>query len=838
MNLRTFTYYTIDHPLLKNEKIIMSNRNEIARTTSRIYEISKNPQADTIHLIRVHISGEMETNGDESEQIRSYERQFHKKEKLDYYNAKISEIIRFTSSLIIAYILYIAPESFWNPIVSLFNVIAHGLSDYARWCIIAFFPLKALIRSFGSLLYIRGKINIGIKGQWHKIHESSMALDVYNRLDDSISDQLKKEMKQFIRNLSQKGLSQSALIGKIETLMMDIWNRTDLDNLNEQFLEIIDEGEKTLLWGEMVKLNMLRKEILYYLSAGDWTYSTILHFSPRSEYSDKVKIPLTDIQFQSFSAQTDNLKLFNHRSDIQEIKESIFKNYDLLLREKDDKNYITILESISCSFETLRDEARRYHMGDNCFIPHGRKNDIALFYHHLYVIFGKALCDLENKYRRTSFGLCPLMTGASRRRRIALMCRELDVFLWGKSQKRWRNIERNLFTAGGRNLASGLLTSFLILFLSGSILSFYTVNPGDQVIRSSLKIGYRGQFINREFSILESGNFTPLPFSDRELAWHFPRPITRDSIIKDELNELSLYMIMGENHGENLFRKLLSRLSGQLGTRFNVIELKLKYTPLDARKWGLYNSDGKGERRLIRDMSELAEEWRSSKAENLAPVTTVEFEKYFRELSKRGVIGDYLRRSFSQTAFSTNIYYGTLTERFDSGINAVESEFKRKLEESKNDYFLDIPERQLIERNLTDSLAIIKELREHIDNQVTVEYSLLRSDPPLLNQLVEDPFKNFQQLRDFETLWINISSYIYHLYRQDRIMEILSTGYIDLALRNEAEKLYPDHLSLADYLQKNILISQLIKIHSIKFNKKEIGLTEFTQYQQRWQDTI
>ncbi|MCP4176916.1 MAG: hypothetical protein GY756_04045 [bacterium] len=48
----------------------------------------------------------------------------------------------------------------------------------------------------------------------------------------------------------------------------------------------------------------------------------------------------------------------------------------------------------------------------------------------------------------------------------------------------------------------------------------------------------------------------------------------------------------------------------------------------------------------------------------------------------------------------------------------------------------------------------------------------------------------------------------------------------------------PYHMDFAKFIQDNSLIKDLVKIESIKFNHKTIGLTEFSQYQDKWKDTI
>jgi len=211
MNLRIFRYYTIKHPFIKNKKIIISNRSEIKKTRNKVFEISRNRNLDRPRLLRAHISGKDNGEKNDSNRIILYEQIFYKKDIYDFNKTKLFEILNFSKSFVIAYFLFLAPESFWLPIVSLFNLIAHGLSDYARWCIIVFFPIKAIIQSFGTLIYIKtpeGIPNIGIPGNWHKIHESSKAVTLYNELNKPVKKKLLSEITILIKNLKSRNSEQ------------------------------------------------------------------------------------------------------------------------------------------------------------------------------------------------------------------------------------------------------------------------------------------------------------------------------------------------------------------------------------------------------------------------------------------------------------------------------------------------------------------------------------------------------------------------------------------------------------------------------------------------------
>ena len=848
MNLRVFRYYTINHPLIRNRKIIISNRNEIQKTRNNVYEISKNRNTDRPRLIRVHISGEKEDYSIDSERIRTYEKIQSEREKIVFNRVKLYEILCFSRSFIIAYLLFLAPQAFWLPIVSLFNLVAHGLSDYARWCIIAFFPIKAIIKCFGTFIYIKtpeGLPNIGIPGRWHKIHESSKAVTIYDRLDESVKEDLQKEITQLIKNLRNKKNNNEILITKIENLLIEMMGEKELldsklvVNYDNQLRELIKEGENSSLWGEMVKVNFLRKELIYFISSGNYSFAPLFHFYP-PEYPENnaLSIETAEIKFNSYSNQSRNLQQFMNLTIKKRIQEKLYEKIEKLKNCRARQNRIILLDEISTSFEKMRDDSRRFYMGDNLTIPNEKGDDIALFYHNIYLLFGKALCDIENRYRRTLLGIIPLISERAQKQRIKILFNNLHIFINGEPDSIWKKKFEKIKTLGGKCFTSGLASTVLILFLTGSLLNFFTIKPGDQVICGNLRIGYLGKFINHETIFLEYGDFLTIPFTDKQLGWHMPPPLSRHSIINDEERELIIYMIMGEHQTANPINKLIYSLSGQLGTKFDVIVLKLKYVPFNAENWSRYNIDGKGDRRLIRDISELAEEWRENKRSSLEEISNEDFDNFFRRLSEKGAIEDYIKRSFSQTTFSTNIYYGSLSERFESGFTAVLSEFENQINESESNLFLNRNEKEEFIENLENAYTIVEELQKRIEEQVTIEYNQLRSNPEILNKLVRKPYDNIQKLKDFETLWINIANYTKYLYNQQKIMGLLSSGEVDMKNKLEALEKTPGHLELAEYIQNNSLIKKLIEIRSIKFSHKIIGLTEFSRYQELWKETI
>jgi len=730
--------------------------------------------------------------------------------------AKYREVMRFCRSVLAGYLLYLAPETFWAPIVQLFNLIAHGLSDYARWCIIFFFPLKAFIRTFGTFFYLKGKVKIGIPGRWHQIDEGAKD---YKLFDSDPKKQLNKKEKHFaevLEKLKSDYPARRKWAEKIESFSAE-------GSLREvtRILAAESSGE---LWAESIKLYDLFDEIQSLRSSLRYT------FTPSSFRMDRERTLLLPLQQKSFEQQALNLRKFNMKPIVVRQKETIYRLGEELSRASSRSERLFSLEKLTEAFEILRDEASRFHMGDNYLVPHDKTNDHSLFYHSLYRLSGQALSELEKRYRRTDWGISPILTGWSEQKRIKLFFHDAESLLTGKGTERWRNFSETFSASWGKSPIRGLVLTLLILFLTGSVLGFYFPHSGDSLIKRTVRLGYEDSFINWEREIEE--------VSERSIRWHPPRPFSTVQIIDGANREITIYMIMGEHFSPNPLDRLLSRLSGQLGTKFEIVELEISYRPENAEAWSLYNGDGKGDRRLLRDLSELTEEWRNRRGNEETSLSNEAFDNYFRELDRRGIIEEFLRRTFSQTAFSTNIHYGSLTERYDAGFSAVLGEFERAVDIKKSDLLVSTEEAEELERSLGQASDLVRDLRESVKEQVRLEYDSLRSNPQLLEQLVRSPYANAQKLKDFETIWISLLNYIQYLYKQKELSERLSGGFVDMSLREEALKLYPLQLNLAQYLQENSFIRELIHIESISFKNRVIGLTEFTRYQEKWKETI
>ena len=257
-------------------------------------------------------------------------------------------------------------------------------------------------------------------------------------------------------------------------------------------------------------------------------------------------------------------------------------------------------------------------------------------------------------------------------------------------------------------------------------------------------------------SLREYGTGLRLTPGGRELLWHPPAPLSRiQRIDLTAPSSFTVHMIIGESHTDNLWKKFLQFMSGQLGMSFDVAELEFQYLPVSNEVWKDYDSDGKGYKRLIRDTSSIVEEWKtellSSFEGGMTSIGDTDevnhiFTTYFRQLSRKGIIEDYIRRSFSQTVLSTHVYYGSPLERYEPGFLTVIDELDRRYQQFGDDPTLDIVEKSELQGSMQRAREVVEETLQRVEAQVAVEYGDLRRHPEKLMELVKDPYLHLQEL--------------------------------------------------------------------------------------------
>ncbi len=297
----------------------------------------------------------------------------------------------------------------------------------------------------------------------------------------------------------------------------------------------------------------------------------------------------------------------------------------------------------------------------------------------------------------------------------------------------------------------------------------------------------------------------------------------------------TIYLVIGESFSEGYWDKFISGMSGPLGINYEVVQFTISYVPADVETWEGYNPDGLGVKRLIRDTSDIVEEWKTGILSN-RDVSSEDlnyiFDTFFREMSDRGIIEDYIKRSFSQTVFSTNIYYGSPLERLKPGFDIVLGELDRREKDYKNNPVLSDDEKNELLKSVESARTIVSDTLEEMKEQVALEYGELRRHPEQLQEFSKKPWLHVQELRNFETLWAGLQNYILYNYKRERIKEIFTKTDNFVTERDELMN------SLLDHLNSDSHLMSLINIRKIDFEFKVIGMSQLNMLQQKWRDLI
>jgi len=147
MNLKTFQCYRIPHPFKKDRPVIISDNKTRASIRDCTWEFLNGKTVVKPKVLSFLISPDKASSTGE---YNEYLKTIKLKEERAFNRVKLKECMRFLRSLLIGYLLYIAPPAFWEPIETVFDSVAHGMSDYAKLWVILFFPVKGLIRTFGT----------------------------------------------------------------------------------------------------------------------------------------------------------------------------------------------------------------------------------------------------------------------------------------------------------------------------------------------------------------------------------------------------------------------------------------------------------------------------------------------------------------------------------------------------------------------------------------------------------------------------------------------------------------------------------------------------------------
>ncbi|MBA7590868.1 hypothetical protein ES708_33010 [subsurface metagenome] len=196
-----------------------------------------------------------------------------------------------------------------------------------------------------------------------------------------------------------------------------------------------------------------------------------------------------------------------------------------------------------------------------------------------------------------------------------LMLRVERLLCQGISTKKvYENIS-HFFSFFGVNLKRSFAFSGLVLFGFACLLSFKVVGPDEVTTGTYLRWGVKetitqkAPLFSRGVKVYRFGEGLPI-FPQRELFWQLPPPLVHTHKIDfTQLQEFTAYMVFSAPI-DTLYRKGLQLLAGAYGGYYQVVEIGFKFIANDRESWIEYDYDGKGTKRLARDVTPVVDEWR------------------------------------------------------------------------------------------------------------------------------------------------------------------------------------------------------------------------------------
>lgn len=481
MNLRLVRYFLLPHPLKRDSTALYSDPILTDKIFSETWEFYKSPLSPLPRTFRTLILPQAlnaSSAGEEAsleEIVREQEDLMVRRFRTALNRSHISLLMILLKGLIIAYLLLIAPPIVWTPIENLFNNVAHGLSDYAKWWIILFFPVRAFLRIFGTgivillpqglknnPLYKRipllGRIKqIGVNGQWQNLRKASARFGLYRELGTDFRSQWQEEtgdlletLKNQVKNQMEKDLSAG------ERYFGQLGDHFDLlfskeppaaSSWGEQTRNLLDLGrdQAILSWSAAARLEALAESLLFFKLNGNFHFAPLLLLPPSSVGAPLFSTPLvlegekinpqSAILSEGLAATALQIEDFFTRPDVLSRFEQIHSRWEELEHAQEREAILRHLEALTEGFRWLRDEVGRLHLGLNPHIPREKGKEIYDYFHSLFLVFGRGACALENGYCRRTWGLTSLKSGRAVKKH---RCRIQD--------RAWLFVEKNIST--------------------------------------------------------------------------------------------------------------------------------------------------------------------------------------------------------------------------------------------------------------------------------------------------------------------------------------------------------------------------------------------------------
>jgi len=828
-------YYKIPHPFDKNkENIVISDPGMLSEKCFKIWADDKKSTgpARLPQTLRVLISSEEKLNPEDVNLVKKFEVNAEIQDNHSWGIFKLRIFLRFTAACAVGYFIYWTIFNFpwfWVPAtVFLESILGDTITKIFQGVVIAFVPGLSFIKNF-----------VGTK-RWVQANFRSQYTRIYPRFGRSSRDYFAREVRKCLKNIEESAREEKVsleitpirdILKKIlTTYQVSLDFARDWSGRFEEILEKLSQRARmeVFLEGVVIKLDQLRNDLLLHylegfqmvpLKVATVNSSSEEFFSPVGRDFDLTSSILT----KGFREKSRSLRDFLNATS--SIREQIYSSFDSLKNAKGKRERIRFLEDIEERFESLRNITGNFHFGDNPYITYERGENLSNFYDRLYHLFGEAKIDTltgEKAIKGVFFRHLKIKTERAQRKRIEELKLKIERLLCqGLSTKRGYERISHLFSFFGSNLKRSLVFSGVVFFVFASLLSFKVLSPDQVLTTTYLRWGVRERatqkapLFSRGVRVYRFGQGMPI-FPEKELFWQLPLPLVFSHKIDfSQLREVSSYMIFAAPT-DTLYKKGLNLLAGAYGGYFEVVEISFDFVPNDKETWIGYDYDGKGTKRLRRDLNSVVDEWRGELFDfQESPLIDIKDEEemeeifsgsYFKKLWNEGRMREIIKSQIFKSPVMT-YQYGTYAEMIEPGMDLILTSLER--EETKVRYsYLSRKEKEEKLAKIEEFKSWVEETKKDTLKMVREEYDTLRKDPEEFKKYLSDP-ESISELRGFETVWSAMQRIILQEYIAEKLIRIMK-GELGEKKRREILQM------LMKKVQENLYFASLIEIRDVK----------------------
>lgn len=827
-------YFRIPHPLEKDKgNIVVSAPVKLSEKYFRAWLDDKKSSgpADLPWISRVLISPEEASPKDEA-LVKKFERNFEIEDNHSWGVVKLKIFLRFTAACAVGYFIYWTIFNlpwFWIPATLIMEkILGDTLSKIFQAVVVAFVPGLSFIKNF-----------LGAK-RWIRANFRSQYTKIFRQFGRSSQQYFSREIRKCLKNIRVAAEEEnvSIEIGTIENLLQEILHKPsvnadfilDWSRRLEELLRDLSQRAKAevFLEGVIIKLDQLKRDLLLHYWQGfqiiplriATPYLSKKEFFPSLNYDFDLRLNLLG---EGFEQKTKNLKEF--LVETSSIRASIYSNFDYLKRAKGKRERIKLLQRIEDGFESLRNIVGNFHLGDNPGVPNERGENLSDFYDGLYYLFGRARLDVLKEKKAIKAVLLRrirVKTERQQRKRIEELRMKVEGFLCQgiNTRKTYQRISR-FFSFFGANLKRSLAFSGLVFFGFACLLNFKIVEPNEVLTTTYLRWGVKetatqkAPLFSRGVKVYRFGEGLPV-FPQKELFWQLPPPLAYTHKIDfTQPQEFTAHMMFAAPI-DSLYKKGLHLLAGAYGGYYDVVEINLSFVVKDRESWIEYDYDGKGTKRLARDVASPVDEWRGEllnpsespllDLENEEEMEEIFYGSYFNKLWDEGRMEEIIKSQIFTSPMMT-YQYGTYSERIGPGIDLILRSLESEKLKVKDSSFSRL-EREEKLAEIEDLGNRVEKIKEDTLEMAREEYGALRKDPEELQKYLSDP-ESISELRGFETVWSTIQQIMLNQYVTDKLIRTVKG---ELGQEAKEELL----LLLRERIEENSYFSSLVEIKEIK----------------------